>query len=175
MHNKSPLKIEGIHHLEGIVSGKFIEKWESSILRCRQCNTFLSIYDFGDYGCCRKCHKIEYWFFWEERCERLDRESEQQESEWIKRNIAEAEEMSKVDKKYPKSQRALSFYYYEPTKMRQYATTRELIDMFLKELDIEIPEEDKDDKDKTFVYFAMAEKILPERDSKFEEWTKSYA
>ncbi len=69
MHNKSPLKIEGIHHVEGIVSGLFIEKWESSILRCRQCDTFLSIYAHGDYGWCVKCCRI--WTLFSGRGSRL--------------------------------------------------------------------------------------------------------
>lgn len=86
-----------------------------------------------------------------------------------------ANKMLKADTPHPKTQRALCFYYCELGEMRQYATYNQLLDMFFKELDIVVPEEDKYTKEKLAKYFTMAEEILPEKDSKFEEWTKLYA
>ena len=65
--------------------------------------------------------------------------------------------------KYPNLQKALNSYLNEPRKMRKYMTTKELVDSFLKALDIEIPEKEKKDRAKVDKYFAKAETILSQK------------
>lgn len=115
------------------------------------------------------------------RYETYEQWVENQNKKYYPRMRAEAEAMATLRveqdgwENLPKLQRALSFYYFEPYKLRQYMTTNTLIDSALSKIGIVIPEEERDDKDKAYVYFKQAEEKLNNDEGlckMFEDWAR---
>ncbi len=88
-----------------------------------------------------------------------------------KKAIRKAEAEAQIPSDFPRVQRAIAYYCHEPGKNREYLLTLELVDSFLAEIGIVIPDWAKGNSEKAIKYFELAEERLA-GNTEFEKWAK---